>query len=111
MDCSSLIRIEHLRAALALWEYSERSVRFVFGEAMGDAVADDIANALRSAPVGMTREEIRNLFQRNRPAAEIDRALGVLLEHRLAHFTNEQTAGRPATRWFAGAAPLPRRAS
>ena len=34
MDCSALIRASHLLSALALWDYAERSVRFVFGDGL-----------------------------------------------------------------------------
>src|SRR5262249_43087199 len=35
LDCSDAIRSPHLLAALALWEYVERSVYFVFGDSLG----------------------------------------------------------------------------
>ena len=54
----------HLRAALACWAYAERSARFIFGDTLGDPVADEILRALRQQPAGMTRNEIRDLFDR-----------------------------------------------
>src|SRR5437773_2051459 len=36
LDCSRAICQEHLRAALALWQYAEASARFIFGDALGD---------------------------------------------------------------------------
>ncbi len=32
MDCSRIIQSEHLKAALALWDYSEKSVKQIFGQ-------------------------------------------------------------------------------
>jgi hypothetical protein len=52
----------------------------------------------------MTRTDIRDLFQRNRDAADVVRALGLLLEYGLAHRREEKTATRTAERWFAGRA-------
>jgi hypothetical protein len=102
-DQSSAIRPGHLAAAMELWRYCERSVAHVFGEATGDRTADDILVALKEAgKVGMRRTEVVELFQRNRSAAEIDRALKLLEKYGLAHSREEKTATRPATRWFAG---------
>ena len=48
LDCSNEIRVEHLNAALALWNYCESSAAYLFGDSMGDPVADAILGALRS---------------------------------------------------------------
>src|SRR5262249_54043770 len=94
-------QIEHLRAALALWEYCETSARYVFGDALGDPVADEILRALRNNPDGLTRTAIRDLFGRNRNADQIGRALALLLQNGLARVVSEQRDGGPAERWFA----------
>jgi hypothetical protein len=47
LDRSGLIREEHLRAALAVWHYAERSVRFLFGDSTGNPDADVVLRALR----------------------------------------------------------------
>jgi hypothetical protein len=101
LDCSQTIRVEHLRAALALWGYCERSAAYTFGTALGDEVADTIARALRASRDGLTRTEIRDLFGRNKKGGEIDRALGVLLEHGLVWNEHVETQGRPAEVWQA----------
>ena len=49
LDCSDEIRVPHLVAALALWDYCEKSARWIFGDALGDPVADAILSALRRA--------------------------------------------------------------
>jgi hypothetical protein len=101
LDLSRVVRAEHLMAALALWEYVERSVAYVFGDAIGDPDADLILHALRCKPEGMTRTEIRDLFGRHNSAAEIARTLGTLLEHELARREEQDTGGRPTERWYA----------
>jgi hypothetical protein len=103
MDRSAVIRAPHLLAALALWEYVERSVYFVFGDDLGDPVADDLLRLLRGCPQGMTRNELRDYFGRHQSSERIGRALGLLLQHRLARFDRQDTGGRPAERWFAAA--------
>lgn len=102
LDGSALVRQEHLIAALAVWQYCEDSARFIFGDAMGDATVDEILRELRSHREGMTRNEIREHFQRHKPSEEIRRALGVLQEYGLATPVRERgDQGRPAERWQA----------
>jgi hypothetical protein len=101
LDCSRVIRIEHLRAALEVWRYCEDSARYIFGESIGYPLADDIYQALLKASYGLTKSDIRNHFHRNRSAEELDRALATLEEYGLARCEREETDGKPATRWFA----------
>jgi hypothetical protein len=101
LDSSSAIREPHLRAALAVWDYCEASARHVFGEALGDPVADELLRVLRASPAGLDRTEIRDMFARNRSGQQIGNALGALLEHGLARCESRATGGRPAERWYA----------
>ena len=102
LDLSQEVRREHIEAALALWEYSEESARYIFGDATGDAEADTILEALRAAGTGgLTRTQIRDLFQRNKNAERVRQALAVLLRMGKAAQRSEDTGGRPVERWFA----------
>jgi Protein of unknown function (DUF3987) len=102
LDCSAVVRAEHLMAALAVWDYCLASARFIFGAALGDATADEILRVLRARPEGVTRNDIREHFGRNKPSAEIDRALSLLQEYGHARMVREQAEqGRPAERWYA----------
>jgi len=102
LDGSAVIRVPHLQAALAIWEYAEASAHWIFGDALGDPVADEILRALRAAPSGLTRTDIYSgLFGRNQSAARIGRALASLLEKGLTRWEREDTGGRPGERWFA----------
>jgi hypothetical protein len=47
LERATAIEPAHLEAALALWAYAERSVRFLFGESTGDRWADIILAELR----------------------------------------------------------------
>jgi hypothetical protein len=96
------IEREHLLAALALWEYSENSARYIFGDATGDPVADQIFNALRAAGKdGMTRTEISNLFGRNMSSELIAQALSLLHGTGRVRHKKHKTGGRQAERWYA----------
>jgi hypothetical protein len=103
LDRSAEIRQEHLLAALAVWTYAEQSVRHVFGDGLGDPVADEILALLRASPAGRSRTEIRDHFQRNAYAHRVGAALTLLLSHGLARREQRQTGGRPAEWWFATA--------
>ena len=104
LDSSPVITGEHLLAALAVWTYCEASARFVFGEALGDPVADEILHLLKRSPEGVTRSEISNSFGRHKRSGDIDRALGTLAAAGLAASEKEETGesrGRPVEKWFA----------
>jgi hypothetical protein len=101
LDRSPFIRREHLMAAVALWQYAESSASYIFGEALGDAVADEILRALRANPGGLTRSQVRDLFGRNKTESQIDRAVAILLNHHLIEMRTDATGGRPAQRLVA----------
>jgi hypothetical protein len=97
----------HLRAALAIWNFCAASVEYLFGDALGDPVADAILHGLRGAgSLGMSRTDISNLFSRNAEAGQIGRALEELSRLKLAHMRKMPPAGgekgRPAETWFCG---------
>jgi hypothetical protein len=98
-DGAGVIRKRHLRAALELWSYFERSAQFFFGERMGGPIADMILEALRNHPDGLTRTDIRDLFSRHKQESEIEDALGRLLRYGRVKSFREQTGGRAAERW------------
>jgi hypothetical protein len=100
-DLSDAVRAPHLMAALALWDYVEQSVRYVYGDSTGDPVADVIIRALRIHSEGLTRTEIGALFDRHESRERIGRALALLLEARLARLETQDTPGRPVERWYA----------
>jgi hypothetical protein len=102
LDGSGQIDVQHLKAALALWEYCESSAAFIFGDLLGDPVADEIARALQHAGSdGMTRTAIRDLFGRHRSADRIGAALALLTTQGRARSESRDTGGRPVELWFA----------
>jgi Protein of unknown function (DUF3987)/DnaB-like helicase N terminal domain len=102
LDCAKQVRVEHLRAALAVWHYCEQSTLYIWGDRLGDPTADEMLRALRAAgDAGLTKWDVTNHFGRNKPAAEIDRAVGVLAERGLVRTATEKTGGRDSTRYWA----------
>ena len=102
LDESAVIRVEHLRAALAVWDYCERSAVLIFGDKLGDPTADRILEAIRQAgTAGMTENDLYELFGRNKSANERTRALQFLLSLGLIQADKEETGGRPRTTYRA----------
>lgn len=102
IDGAARISLDHLRAALAVWRYAEASAAHIFGDLVGDPVADEIMQALLQAgQAGMTRTTIRDLFGRNRSADRIGAALALLLKAGKAAGKMRETGGRPAEVWVA----------
>jgi hypothetical protein len=101
LDKRAVVGADHLKAALALWCFCERSVRFIFGDSLGDEVADGLLRTLQEKPEGLTRTDISDFFGRNVGANRLARALGLLQRLSLVECRKEQTTGgRPAERWF-----------
>jgi Bifunctional DNA primase/polymerase, N-terminal/Protein of unknown function (DUF3987)/Primase C terminal 1 (PriCT-1) len=91
----------HLEAALEVWRYCAESARYIFGERTGDTAADRILVELRERGQ-MTRNEIRELFDRHKSSTAIGAALEALRAAGLAE--SEKAAsegGRPAEVWSA----------
>jgi len=105
LDCSPIIELPHLAAAVAVWDASARSTFQIFGGMVGASDADTILTALRGKPEGMMRNDIVNLFGRNLPQGRINKALTSLREKGLAGSTTIKTAGRPAELWTATEKP------
>lgn len=102
LDKKDAIGAEHLMAALALWDYAERSVLYVFGDSLGNPLADDLLQMIRRSPNGVTRTEITNYLGRSAPSDAINHALALLLRGGLARFERQESGGRPTERWLAG---------
>jgi len=101
LDCSVCIRPDHLEAALAVWDYSEKCVTHMFGSKIGNPIADAILGALRVHSGGLDRTEINRLFKGHRSSEEISRALQLLFELRLARPETITTSGRSREVWVA----------
>jgi hypothetical protein len=106
-DGERQIKAEHLQAALALWDYAQRSAGWALNDATGDPLAEQIHAQLVNHPGGLTRSQISEILQHNRPASQIQRALDTLTLAGRASPSQIPTAGRPAELWAATPRPLP----
>jgi hypothetical protein len=104
LDRSEEVRCAHLMAGLAVGQFAEDSARILFGNLIGDFVADEVLESLRAAaPEGMTRTEISGLFGRNQPARRITMVLRDLEAKRLIfkEKADHEGPGRPPEYWYA----------
>ncbi|MFC1851832.1 bifunctional DNA primase/polymerase [candidate division CSSED10-310 bacterium] len=101
LDCSQCIERIHLEAALEVWRYADDSVRYIFGDAVGDPVADKILQALKGSTEGLTRTDLHHLFHRHKDRETVSQALRSLQEADLVQNSLQQTRGRPREIWFA----------
>lgn len=101
LDCSAVIRLPHLQAALAVCEYGLRSAEYCFGGLSADASAILAALTARY-PDPLARTDISSqVFHRHKPANAIDAALRELEGAGLAECRRELTNGAPRELWRA----------
>jgi hypothetical protein len=96
LDGSAVITLAHLCAALAVWEYIEQSVLYIFAETLGDPLADTLLLLLgEQGEEGLTKTQIfaHGTFH-NRRVDEIDRVIRLLVERGLARVTLVPTGGK-----------------
>jgi hypothetical protein len=101
LDGAATIGQQHLKAALALWDYAARSATWALAQATGDPLAEQLHAALVRSPDGLTRTQLSELLHRNLPAEQLQRALHALAAAGRAHHEKIQTAGRPVELWHA----------
>ena len=76
LDKTDTVDVPHLNAAYALWRYCDDSARHIFGEMLGDPLADELRRMLRLAgPDGITRTDMNNTLGRHVKSALIGQAL------------------------------------
>lgn len=104
LDMSNEVKVEHLKAALAVWDYCERSAKYIFGTSLGNKTADTLLAELRQVPdMGLSRTEmLHNVFNKNKTASEIADALRLLHDNGLAQRRDDpgNEAGRTIERWY-----------
>jgi hypothetical protein len=99
LDGDTAIRYQHLKAAIAVWEYCEASARYIFGDATGDPIADRLLDALAQGE--LDRTDMHYLFGKNVPAPRISQALMMLRS--LGRIRMERRAGegpKPREVWM-----------
>jgi hypothetical protein len=97
LDGAERVGAAHVEAATAFWLYCSRTVQDVFGTATGNPIADRIAEAVSTAPDGLTRTDVYALLGRNYPKEVVDVAIGDLTRTGRYRTEERATAGRPVS--------------
>jgi hypothetical protein len=101
LDCSPIIALPHLRAALAVWDYCAASASLFFGTSTGDPIADRIREAIDASDTGLSRKQMSALFHGHLSSERIEAALQQLLALDAIHLTSQPSGGRPTNLWSA----------
>lgn len=97
LDQSHTVGAVHLQAALAVWAYCYKSVRYIFGEhyIQGDPTVKRILNALKENHDGLSATDLFHLFQKNIAADQIKEAVKTMQEAGLITIRIVKGKGRP----------------
>ncbi len=98
LDKLNYVKRVHLEAALALWQYVEDSVEYIFGNAIGDEIGDKILNEIRRYGQ-LTDSGISALFKRNVSAVRLESAKRFLQDLELIESEMIESGGRPVRVW------------
>ena len=102
LDCSPVIGLPHLQAALAVWDYCSASSSLFFGTATGDHTTDRILEAINTSTAGcLSRKQITALFHGRLNSSRIEAALEQLISLGAIYPSTQPTGGRPSTLWSA----------
>ena len=100
LDRSEMITSDHLKAALALWDYCESSCRYIFQETLGNPDAEKIISYLRLNTGGASATDLHNLFGRNRSITQLREAIALLKESHLVSEKEVYIDSIKSRRWF-----------
>lgn len=79
LDMSVEVRMEHLSAGLAVWEFCEASAQYVFRHTLDHPLAEKLKQIIIGRD-GITKTDIHEALGRHESAKEVDSALHCLLE-------------------------------
>lgn len=100
LDSSRVIRKAHLKAALAVWDFCEESVRYVFGDA-ADPDFEKILRKLENAEDGLTTNEIRRIvFSGNQSSDWVAEKMVALEELRKVRRGTKEFKHKSYEAWF-----------
>lgn len=76
LDATDEISMGHLNAALAVWDYADRSAVFIFGDSTGSRWADALLREIGSADGAIPWEELKRSLYISAP--DLESAVGLL---------------------------------
>lgn len=99
LDGARVVRVPHLLAALALWDYSAATWAYLFGDSCGDPKADRMAEKILAAGGEILHSELHEQLGRNWVGGDYAHAARVLTEAGRLRVEDRSSAGRPG-RWY-----------
>jgi DNA replicative helicase MCM subunit Mcm2 (Cdc46/Mcm family) len=100
LDRSEQVGVQHLEAAMALWQYCHASAATIFGGKQGSSLEDQLLNLLVTAREGLTRTDISAAFNNHKSQEAISEALSKLQQAGKVEKTAVKTHGRSAEKWY-----------
>jgi hypothetical protein len=101
-SASHSIDVEHVKAAWALWSYCRDSAAYIFGDSLGNPIADRLLRAIRDAgPNGLDGRELDRALGGHVSVGEKKVALDQLDRRGLVVTRDEDTGGRRRRLTFA----------
>jgi hypothetical protein len=102
IDGKKDIDVQHVRAAAAVWAYCRESARIIFGDSLGNPIADRLLAAVRSAgEEGLTGNEVHQVLSGHATKAQVAVTREELERKGLVVTITEATGGRPIVRTIA----------
>lgn len=92
LDASSMVRDDHLQAALALWAYCKESAEYIFSGRGEDGMSQRILDALQDGPLYLS--DIYQLFSNHATRKQVRNALSELVASGKIVVEDEPTTGR-----------------
>lgn len=103
LDGHQTVDTPHLKAALALWDYAEKTAGWMLGAEIDTSEIDGLVNFIADAgDKGRTKTEIANEhFSKHKKADEIEAMLKPLIaDGRVRQEVDKSGRGRPTTRYY-----------
>jgi hypothetical protein len=101
LDGTNEIDVQHIDAAEAVWNYSQSTVEYLYGDRTGNRIADRLVDELEMAgDDGMTFTEQAEVFSRHCSTSDLTAARLLLVNLGFAITVEQATGGRPSSRTF-----------
>jgi Protein of unknown function (DUF3987) len=95
-SASASIDTDHVTAALAVWSYCRSSAAFIFGDSLGNPLADKLLQALKDAgPDGLSGRQLDRAVGGHASKTELDAARDALSRRGLITTYTLDSGGRP----------------
>lgn len=107
IDAAALINREHLRAALAVWDRSEASAKWIFGAASGDQIADELMQLMRANGELTATALSTHLSNHSKRVRHAKVVLARLVQQGLCRRAVRATSGRSTEAWIPAPLSIP----